>query len=309
MKVFYVLNKISKYRRPVVALGVFDGVHLAHRKILLAAVKKAKEINGTSMAVTFWPHPQKESSIYSLEHRLRLLSELGLDVCVVIRFNKKFSRVSAQGFVKNILLKQIGAHHLYVGKNFHFGKGAKGNFKTLQELSSRHHLKLKLFDVVKRNNQVMSSTYIRRLISRGELDAAAKILGRPVSILGTVIKGSSIGKRLGFPTANIDPHHEVIPPSGVYMVKAIFNNRGLKGICYIGNRPTFNAQKKNIEVYIFNFKKNIYGKYLEVLFFKKIREDIKFSSPADLVKQIKKDVILVKKRFSLHLGIPQNMPL
>jgi riboflavin kinase/FMN adenylyltransferase len=300
MNVIYSLSKFKKYKKPVVALGVFDGVHLAHRKILLAAVKQAHAINGTSMVVTFWPHPQKENSIYSLEHRLRLLSELGLDVCVVIRFNKKFSRVSAEGFVKNILLKQIGAHHLYVGKNFHFGKGAKGNFKTLQELSSRHNLKLKLFDVVKRNNQVMSSTYIRRLINRGELDAAAKILGRPVSILGTVIKGASIGKRLGFPTANIDPHHEVIPPSGVYMVKVIFNNRGLKGICYIGSRPTFNAQKKNIEVYIFNFKKNIYGKYLEILFIEKIREDIKFSSPADLVKQIKKDLILVKKRFSLH---------
>jgi len=300
MKVIFGLNKIKKFKRPVVALGVFDGVHLGHREILKAAVKKARSIKGTSAVLTFWPHPQKEESLYSLEHRLRLIGELGIDVCIVINFNQKFAGISAENFIKNILIRKVGADYIYIGKNFKFGKNAKGDFKLLRKLSPIYNFKLKVFEVIRINNQTISSTYIRKLIKKGNLQAAQRLLMRPVSVLGTVIKGASLATKLGFPTANINPHHEVLPSSGVYAVKIIFNHQKLNGVCNIGTKPTFRTQgEKHIEVYIFNFRQNIYGRYLEIQFVKKIRDEKKFASSPSLVKQIKKDIIRSKALFSL----------
>jgi len=308
MKVIYGINKIQKFRKPVVALGVFDGVHRGHVHILRSVARMAKRTNGTAMALTFDPHPQRENNIYSLEHRLRLIDKLGIEVCIVINFNQTFSRVLAEDFVSKILVKKIGAAYICVGDNFRFGRGAKGDFALLNRLSRLYNYKLKIFKVIKINGQPVSSTYIRKLIIKGNLKDAQRLLTRPVSILGTVIEGSSLARKLGFPTANIDPHHEVIPPSGVYAVKIIFNNRQLNGICYIGTKPTFNTQyaihdtqyTKNIEVYIFNFNQNIYGKYLEIQFVKRIRNEKKFASIQALAEQVKKDVFLVKRLFSHH---------
>jgi len=312
MKVIYGLSKIKKYKKPVIALGIFDGVHRGHQRILKAVVGKAKRIKGTSMVVTFWPDPHKQESIYSLEHRLRLIESNGIEICIVIKFNKKFCGTSAEDFVRDILVNKIGARYVYVGRNFRFGKHAGGNFKTLNRLSRTYDFKLKLFDIIKINNKPISSTYIRRLITRGELNSAGKLLSRPVSVLGTVIKGSSLATRLGFPTANINPHHEVLPTPGIYAVLVIFDNKKFKGVCYIGTRPTFSRQggiprryvggkqqnQKHVEVHIFNFKKDIYGKYLEIQFIKKIRDDRKFNSAQDLVQQIKKDVLSTRQIFS-----------
>ena len=299
MKTIYGISEIRKFRKPVVALGVFDGLHLGHRRILKAVAGKAKGIKGTSIVVTFWPHPQKEGSIYSLEHRLRLISEVGMDICIVIRFNKRFSQVPAEDFIRDILVNKIGAQYIYVGINFRFGKQARGDFKTLDKLSHMYNFKLKAFDIIKINNQAISSTYIRRLIAKGKLSAAGKLLSRPVSVLGTVVRGTSLAAKLGFPTANIDPHHEVLPPPGIYAVSVIFNNKEFKGACYIGKRPTFRIEEqKHIEVHIFNFKKNIYGKYLEIRFIKKIRNDRKFTSQDSLARQVKKDIAQTRRIFS-----------
>jgi riboflavin kinase/FMN adenylyltransferase len=300
MKVIFGLNHIKKYKKPVVALGIFDGVHRAHRRILKEVVKISRQIKGTSMVLTFWPHPQKKDSLYSLEHRLRLISEIGVEVCVVIGFNRAFSQISPADFIKDILVERIGIHYLCVGKNFRFGKDAKGEFKTLKKLSRLYNFKIKVFEVIKINRRSVSSTDIRRLITKGNLSRAQKLLYRPISILGTVIRGTSLGKELGFPTANINPHHEIIPPSGVYAVKIILNHKKLRGLCYIGRKPTFRHQKeKSIEVYIFNFKRNIYGEYLQIEFIKKIRNEKKFQTPAALLQQIRKDITSSRKIFSL----------
>ena len=318
MKVIYGINKIRRFRKPVVALGVFDGVHRGHLRILKAAADKAKRIKGTSTVVTFFPHPQKEKSLYSLEHRLKLIRALGIGVCIVIKFTKAFSRISAEDFVKDVLADKIGARYVYVGRNFRFGRQAQGGFRILNKLSHLYNFKLKVFDIIKINGHSVSSTYIRKLITEGKLSLAQKLLSRPVSILGTVIKGSSLAARLGFPTANIDPHHEVLPPSGIYAISAIFNDNKFKGACYIGARPTFSRQNGtplftpkggipprreagqsrgqiHIEAHIFNFHKNIYGEYLEIRFIKKIRDERKFRSAESLVRQISKDINLAKK--------------
>lgn len=296
MRVIYGLEDIPKFDKPVVALGVFDGVHRGHRYILGNAVRQARRIGRKSIVLTFWPHPQAKESIYSLQHRLRLIEEIGIDVCVVINFNKKFSRMTAGDFIKKILFAKLGAGLIYVGRNFRFGKGAKGDLSALEKLSGAYNFKVKPFAVLKVNNQPVSSTYIRRLIAKGDLGPAEKLLSRPVTILGTVIRGSSLGRKLGFPTANIDPHHEVLPPSGIYAVYAILDNRRLCGVCYIGAKPTFNRNqnKKHIEVYIFGLSKYIYAKFLEIQFVRKIREDRKFPSSASLIAQIRKDVAIAK---------------
>lgn len=300
MKVIYGISQIKKYRRPVVVLGVFDGVHLAHRRILKETVRVARRIKATSIAMTFWPHPQGEDSLYSLEHRLRLISQLGIDVCIVIRFNKAFSRIAPEEFIKRILVKKLRAYYIFVGRNFRFGRGARGDFRTLNRLSYLYNFKVKVFNLMKIDHRPVSSTYIRRLITKGNLNKAKKLLCQPVSILGTVIRGTSLGKRLGFPTANINPHHEVLPPSGVYAVNIIFGNKRLNGLCYIGTKPTFRAQtSKNIEVYIFNFNKDIYGRNLEIQFIKKLRKEKKFTSGNTLAEQIKKDISKSQRFFSL----------
>ncbi|MBU1932032.1 hypothetical protein KJ965_05050, partial [Patescibacteria group bacterium] len=161
-----------------------------------------------------------------------------------------------------------------------------------------YHFKVKAFDIIKIKKQPISSTYIRMLITCGKLKEAERLLSRPVSVLGTVIKGVSLGRKLGFPTANIDPHHEVLPPSGIYAAVAILDNKKLKGTCYIGSRSTFKKQKeKQVEIFIFDFKKNIYGKYLEIEFIKKIRNDRKFASTDSLVRQVKKDISYARRAF------------
>lgn len=302
MNVIYGLKNIRRFKKPVVAIGVFDGVHRGHRVILKAAASKARNIGGTSLVLTFWPHPQRQASLYSLEHRLRLISEAGIDICVVINFNKDFARLSAENFIKNILYKKIRPAYVYIGKNFNFGRNAAGNFKVLREVAQLYNFRLKVFGVEKVNRRPISSTYIRALIKEGKLDAAKVLLGRRVSVLGTVVKGEARGAELGYPTANIDPHHEVIPPSGVYAVEIIFGGRHFGGICNIGTKPTFkDTGDRHIEVYIFNFNKNIYSQYLELQFIKRIRGERKYNTPAALSAQIKKDVIAAKNLLSRHL--------
>jgi riboflavin kinase/FMN adenylyltransferase len=302
MKVIYGLKGIKKFRKPVVALGVFDGVHRGHARILSSAARLAQRIKGTSVALTFDPHPQKEESLTSLEHRLRLICDLGINVCIVVNFNRSFARIPAKKFVENILVKKIGAKYIYVGKNFRFGRAAAGDIHLLRKLSRPGNFKLKVFGVIKIKKRAVSSSYIRSLIMKADLKEAEKFLGRRVSALGTVIKGDSLGSRLGFPTANINPHHEVLASSGVYAAKIILGKTNFKGACYIGTRPTIvpRSEKKRVEVYIFNFRRNIYGKYLEVQFLKKIRPDQKFATRALLAERIEKDIKFARAYFSRH---------
>ncbi len=292
-------------------MGVFDGVHRGHREVLQAAVKKAHKIGGESVVLTFWPHPQKEESLYSLEHRERLIAELGIDTCVVINFSRHFAGIKAEDFVKDILVDRIGAAYVFVGRDFRFGSKARGGLSLLNKTGKAYGFKARGFNIIKVRGVAISSTLIRKLIKQGNIKEAERLLARPVSILGTVIKGTKLGRILGFPTANINPHHEVIPAEGIYAVRINLDKREFKGACYIGTKPTLSLERRvclpagqagsleekkiNIEVHIFGFHKNIYGKYLEIQFVKRIRSDKKFPSLALLVKQIKKDVKSAKR--------------
>jgi riboflavin kinase/FMN adenylyltransferase len=302
MKIISATKILLRTKRIVLAIGVFDGLHYAHSNILRKAVSLAKKIEGKSVVLTFFPHPQKEETIYSLKHRLNLLQGLGIDICIVVKFDENFAKIKADNFIKDILIKRIHPDYIFVGSNFRFGQGAEGNVGLLKKISAEHNVKLRVFDVIRIMDKPVSSTYIRSLIKRGNLNVAQRLLGRRVSVLGTVIKGNSIARELGFPTANIDPHHEIVPPSGVYLVRIVMKKNTFSGICYIGSRPTFKNKKieNNIEVYIFNFNADIYEKDLEIQFIRKIRNEQKFKSPVFLVAQIKKDLVKAKKMFSLH---------
>lgn len=286
-------------KRPAVALGVFDGLHCGHQRIILRLIKEAKRIRTISLVVTFFPHPRKEDLLYSLPHRLKLLEESGVDLCLVIRFTRALRRMSAEEFLKRILLKKINPSRVFIGRNFTFGRDAEGDWRMLKEYSRAGKFKLCVMDMLEINGGQVSSSRIRHLIRSGKFLQASELLGRPVTIFGRVTRGCSLGKRLGYPTANVDAEHEVVPPFGVYSVRVKFDGRYLGGICYIGNRPTLGPSGRGkskgqagIEVHIFGFKGNLYGRKIQLELVKKIRSQKKFASVQELARQIKKDIRL-----------------
>ena len=288
-------------KKTVAAIGIFDGVHLGHRRIISAAVRAAKESGGRSIVITFDPHPLKVlrphkpiPSIMSTVHRVRLIRELGADSCSVIRFTKKFSNLKPREFVKKMLVDKFRVSDLFVGSNFVFGKGNAGDTALLKNLGREYGFKVTVVPMVKVGGKIVSSTTIRNLIIRGNLSEASHMLGRPVTVFGTVVSGAGRGKLLGYPTANINPHHEAIPPSGVYAVRVRLGNKKFGGALFIGHRPTFGEREPVIEAHIFDFRSVIYGEDIEVAFIKRLRGVRKFNSHEKLVEQIKKDDALAR---------------
>jgi len=301
MKFIYGLDNLSKLRKEtVVSIGIFDGVHRGHQFLLQRAVGNAARLHALSVCLTFWPHPKKSHFIYSLDHRLDLIAQLNFDICVVIRFDKTFARMEPERFVKKILVGKLNIISLVVGSNFSFGKNASANINTMRRLSSQYKFYIDEVKPLKINNRIISSTMIRNYIEQGRLKQASNLLGRNVTVYGEVIRGWRLGRMLGFPTANINPHHEVLPAIGVYAVKVRYENKLYPGACYIGYRPTLKFKNSlSIEVNIVDFSKIIYGKKLHIEFIKKIRPERRFSSKEGLCAQIKKDISYIRKFFGL----------
>jgi riboflavin kinase/FMN adenylyltransferase len=273
-----------------VTIGIFDGVHKGHQAILKKLLKEACRKHLKSVIITFDPHPvevlnpgTKIPFLMSLAHRIRLIKKIGVDYCLIERFTKKLSRLSPEKFIKNMLIDKLNLKVIVTGENFLFGFKEKGDAKLLKRLSKIYNFKLYSIPPLKINRDFVSSTRIRKIIERGELRIASKLLGRPVTILGTVVKGKRLGRVIGFPTANIDPHHESIPPSGVYSVNIMLDEKLYSGILNI-------SVHQIIEAYIFNFNKDIYGKDIEVIFKQKIRDEKKFKSLEALQRQIQLDI-------------------
>ncbi len=314
MKAYHSLRAIKRPpSRSVVAVGVFDGIHIGHQSLIKALVKRAKTLKAQSLVLTFYPHPslvlhpkRPTPLLISLEHRLRLLEEMGIDIAVIVRFTRAFSEIKPQRFLRDILIKRLGMVEMLVGDNFIFGKGGGGNIRFLKRLSGVYGFKLRKRSLLRVNERTISSTFIRSLIIKGRLKEASGLLGRPVSILGTVKRGTERGRILGFPTANIDPHHEAIPPSGVYAVYVILGKKRYNGILNIGFRPTFhskrytqyairNTPEPTIEVHIFDFNRDIYSRGLEIIFKKRIRPERRFKAKECLIKRIILDIKAAKK--------------
>ena len=296
-------------RKRCVAIGIFDGVHRAHQLILRKTMQRARETGALSTVLTFDPHPVKILSgnkknppiLMSLEHRLQKMKFLGLDEAVVVNFNKRFSRISREDFLWKYLLKKMGMIFLAIGHDFRFGKNALGDAVFLSKEAGKAGFKIEVFKPLKDRKSVISSTRIRHLVESGRLDEAGRMLGRPVSIYGTVVKGKGRGRKLGFPTANVDPHHETLPPQGVYAVTGQWGKRPLFGVLHLGQRPTFGEKQKTVEVHWLDWKANLYGRDLEVFFVKKIRPIQRFSSALDLKSVIQKDIQSARRTFLLYI--------
>ncbi|MDD5495751.1 MAG: bifunctional riboflavin kinase/FAD synthetase [Candidatus Omnitrophica bacterium] len=301
MKVIHGLKNIKHpIKASVLTIGVFDGVHAGHRAIIKAVVKRAEELNLESVVLTFDPHPSKVThpgsiakSLISLDHRIRLIEALGVETLLILKFTAALSKVPADHFARKVLAETLGAKEIFVSENFYFGKGADSGIGSLKRVGNKMGFRVRVVPPVKMAGHIVSSSRIRSLIMEGELRRAAGLLGRPVSILGTVVKGHRRGRILGFPTANINPHHEAIPPSGVYAVRIKFGKKRLNGLLNIGIRPTFHKNEgfnePTIEVHIFNFDKKIYGRDLELTFVKKLRNEKKFATAEELIAQIRED--------------------
>jgi riboflavin kinase/FMN adenylyltransferase len=289
-------------KKPVVTLGVFDGVHLGHQQLIRELIRWAREIGGESVVLTFDPHPQvvisevPASLITSLEHRLVLFEQLGVDVCAVIEFNHDLALVTAEDFAREYLSRWLGAHGILAGFDCRFGRGARGNIDLLRALAPELGFEVRAFEQFHLGELVPSSTVIRNSIASGDLDKASAKLGRPVSILGEVVKGDGRGRELGFPTANIDPHHEVLPPHGIYACRVEIDGIDRLAVTNIGLRPTIEErQEPVIEVHVLDYDGDLYGRVLEVRFFHRLRDERKFRSLEALKAQIAKDIALARR--------------
>ena len=302
MKTYNNLNLDSKHRRGVIAIGNFDGIHLGHQKVINNAKKKAKKNRLPFGLMTFEPVPVmffnkkiKNHRINSLEQKKDQLKKLKLNFLIVIKFNKKFSSLSPEEFIKKIIHKKTNCRFLYVSKNFKFGFKRKGNIETLKKYEKQYNFKNVIVKPFKVKKKTISSTFIRKKIRKGHIEEVNKLLNRNWSIKGKVIKGQKRGRKIGFPTCNLKLGSYAIPRLGVYAVKVKTNNTNNNGIANIGYRPTFNGQSLLLETNIFGINKNLYNKVITVGFKKFLRAEKKFKSFEYLKKQIKIDIKQAKK--------------
>ncbi|MCS7049321.1 MAG: bifunctional riboflavin kinase/FAD synthetase [Verrucomicrobiae bacterium] len=299
MQVFRDLATLGQhYRRVCAAIGVFDGVHRGHQKVIARANATARERDAASVVVTFDPHParvlQPASApplLTSTEHKLRLLSALGVDACMVLTFDRSLAETSAEDFVAQLRRNIPGLERVCVGPNFRFGHQRRGDVELLVELGKELGFVAEEVPGERVGDELVSSTAIRRHVQAGRLDIAAAMLGRPFSILGTVVSGDQLGRHLGYPTANVDPHNEVMPPTGVYVVLA--EHAGIRhgGMANIGTRPTVSDATGDLrlEVHLFDFDRELYGDDLEIFFIQRLRDEQRFPSPDALRTQLQAD--------------------
>ena len=302
MKIYNNLIINRKHQNSVVAIGNFDGIHLGHQKVLNRARQKAKKNRLPFGVITFEPMPVmffnkkiKNHRINSLLQKKTQLKKLKLDFLIIINFNKKFSKLSAEQFIKRIIFKKVKCKFLYVSNNFKFGFKRKGNIQTLRKYSNSYNYKTMITHPLTKAAKVISSTIIRKKISQGKIYEVNKLLNRNWCIQGKVIKGQKRGRKIGFPTCNINLKNYIMPKLGVYSVIAETKYFKKRGIANIGYRPTFNGQNLLLEVNIFGINKNLYNKEINVNFIKFIRPEKKFKDFEQLKKQIKIDIIQAKK--------------
>lgn len=294
------LNDVERVENTVLTVGTFDGVHEGHRALMETVVEKAKQRNARSVVVTFDPHPRtiihsKSDGIKlltTLKERAEILETIGVDVLVVIPFTRDFSLLSSEEFVKDVIHKKIGISEFIIGYDHHFGRDRSGTIETLERLGPELKFDVQVVSKKEMGDTTISSTVIRNeIIENGNMIKAADLLGRPYMLNALVIHGDERGRKIGFPTANLQPEHQdkAIPKNGIYAVKVRVDGQWFSGMMNIGVRPTFDGVTKSLEVNIFDFKQMIYGKTVQIRFFDRIREEQKFESADKLKAQLQHD--------------------
>lgn len=313
MKIFHGTENANILRPMVLTLGVFDGLHLGHQRIMETVVKRAKIVDAIPTAITFDPHPRAvlypekaPPLLQTLDQRLANFEVLGIEQAIVIRFTKNFAEQDAEIFLKEIIHERLQAKEVYLGHGFAFGKNRGGNIELLKKISVELGFYADEVAEVKLRGKRISSSKIRQLLRDGKVNLARRMLGRPYGIEGAIIRGDRRGHTIGFPTANLKPKNRVIPKYGVYATAILIEGVWRKAITNVGVRPTFkNDAEPSIETYIFDFKGDLYGDVLRVRFLHRIRDERKFSGIEEIKTQIQKDTETALDYFS-HEGV-QNM--
>ncbi|MDC0125720.1 bifunctional riboflavin kinase/FAD synthetase [Flavobacteriaceae bacterium] len=296
-----VVNDIKNYRsdkKSILTIGTFDGIHIGHQKILKSLVAQAKKENLLANVLTFFPHPrmvlQKESQIKlidTLKEREDFLRKLGVDNLIIHPFSVAFSKLTALEFIQNILVKQLKIDSLYIGYDHRFGRNREATVEDLKSYGQQYDFKVNIISAQQIATISVSSTKIREAIALGDFVKVHHFLGRPFQLRGTVTKGEGIGRKLAFPTANLNVNipYKIIPPQGVYLVSILLEKGVFYGMMNIGTRPTLSGKNESIEIHIFDFNEDLYGKMITVCLYEKIRDERKFDSLEALKTQLIKD--------------------
>lgn len=313
MKVINGIGEIDeRLARPVLTVGNFDGVHIGHGHVIGLVVERARKIEGTSVVMTFDPHSRvffdpdsHEPMITTLEQRLELIESLGPEAVIIQRFDERFASMDADDFVVKLLVEQLGIAELFVSAKFTFGRGAAGNVALLERAAGEHGFKLNVVENVHFRHSLVSSSFIRRAVLNGEMELAMRMLGRPYAISGVVYADTQRGTDLlSCPTSNIRPENELIPINGIYVGAAKIGDDRFPTATYIGTRPTFEGEKLVIEAHLLGYSGSLYGRVISLEFFKKIRDDKKFPTPAHLQAQIDRDIAEVMAYFKRRKDEP-----
>ncbi len=306
MKIFHGTENANILRPTVLTLGVFDGLHLGHQKIMKTVVERGKAVDAVPTAITFDPHPRAvlhpESSpplLQTLDQRLANFEVLGIEQAILIRFSKEFADQDAEEFLREIIHERLQAKEIYLGNGFAFGKNRRGNISLLKKMSEELGFYADEVAEIKLRGKRISSSSIRQLLNDGKVNLARRMLGRPYGVEGAIIRGDRRGHTIGFPTANLKPKNRVIPKYGVYATANLIDGVWKKSITNVGIRPTFEGSNEpSIESYIFDFKGDLYGDVLRVRFLHRIRDERKFAGIEELKAQIEEDVQIALKYFS-----------
>lgn len=309
MKIYKNIEDIKqRFVNSCVTIGNFDGVHKGHQQLFATVVQKAKEINGTSVAITFDPHPLQVllpegiKLISTCEQKIELIQLAGIDVLLVLPFTTEFAKTTAEKFVGELLVDRLGLKELVVGYDYAFGKGRSGNIDFLKKQGERYGFPVTVVEACHVESELASSTRIRTLLREGKMAKAAILLGRDYQIRGTVQVGKQRGGNvIGFPTANLKFNKEdLVPKHGVYVVQVICEGHCYGGVLNIGFNPTFGEEQLVAETHIFDFNKDIYGKPIKINLLRFMRDETKFNGPKELAEQISIDVKLAKKILLEH---------
>jgi riboflavin kinase/FMN adenylyltransferase len=305
MQVLRSISELSRLPGPLfLAIGVFDGVHLGHQAVISTSARHAKDADGTPVVVTFDPHPAKvlrpqdaPHLLTATQHKIALIRDRGVAHLLVLHFDRQFAATAPEEFVRQLVTNSRPLREICVGHEWSFGKERSGNLALLKQLGTTHDFDVVGVQAVTVNGEVVSSTAIRRAVADGDLIKATQMLGHEYTILGTVKAGQKLGRKLGFPTANLSTHSEQFPPNGVYIAEARLGGNLYRGVANLGYRPTVSAgdPERLLELHLFDINKDIYGEEIEVRFLRYLRSEQNFENVEALAAQISRDVAQARK--------------
>ncbi len=314
MRIFRSIEISEKFKNPVLTIGNYDGLHLGHRRIVERVKERAREIDGTSMLMTFHPHPLKVlrsgkevAAITPEDQKEKVIEATGIDVLLVVPFTDEFSRITPEDFVKTLLVEKLAIRGLVIGYDFRFGAAGKGDVALLQKMSSEYGFFVEVMGAIAMDGEKVGSKRVRSLLKDGDVAVVTHMLGRPYMISGEVVRAKGRGRTIGFPTINLQTDYPLIPKNGVYVTEVEMDGERYGAVTNIGHNPTFeNGQERSIETFILDFEGDLYGRKVSLYFFERIRDEERFASVDELMARIAVDVETAREYFKKGEGRAKN---